>query len=230
MSDSDLSEVESDTQNDSRKMNANILDFENVGIDCDPNGNSILETESADIDREENLNKVAEILRTVFESNSSHLSNAIETLSVKETTPEKETNIYDDFDEYLKMTDSMIEYDELSGVIGSQPPDILQKSSSSESGFESNAEKPDILLDVSDKNDCDGTLLMVEKDESNSITPVDIVGNFEQEVQREIGLLVTRYKKKHEIHVKDSPYSNEKMFNKVSYSTHTKIFENEKRF
>lgn len=219
MSDSDLSEVESDTQNDSLKMNANILDFENVRIDCDPNGNSIVETESVDIEREDNLNKVAEILRTVFESNSSHLSNAIETLSVKETTPEKETNIYNEFDEYFKMTDCMIECDEFNGMIGSQPPDILQKSSSSESGFESNAEKPDILLDVSDQNDCDGTLLMAEKDESNSITPVDIVGNFEQEVQREIGLLVTRYKKKNDIHVKDSPYSNEKMFNKVNYST-----------
>lgn len=218
MSDSDSSELECDVHKiESAKVPAeNMVDFENDGIACDPNGNSIIDT-TADIEREDNLNKVAEILRTVFESNSSHLLSAIDTFA------EKESNDIDNvFDDNATMTGCIIQYDELDTMVDSPPPDILQKSSSSESGFESSAEKPDILLNVSDEPDCvqSTTLLTVEKEESNSVTPVDIVGNFEQEVQREIGLLVTRYKN----HKKnnggggvngDASFASEKMLNKV---------------
>lgn len=206
MSDSDLSEVESDTQHDSR-MAANILDFDGA-IDCDPNGNSIVDS-GTDSEREDNLNKVAEILRTVFESNSSHLLSAIETLAEKEHIDGDMKCGFED--DKFALTECMIDCDDFSTMVGSPPPDILQKSSSSESGFESSAEKPDILLNVSDEALSAPTLLTVEKDESNSITPVDIVGNFEQEVQREFGLLVTRYKS----NKRNNDATHERMMNKV---------------
>lgn len=217
MSDSDASEVDCDMKIESAKVPANMLDFTDDGIACDPNGNSIVDT-TADIEREDNLNKVAEILRTVFESNSSHLLSAIETLTERESSDID--NSCDAIDDNSKMTECIIQCDDFDIMVDSPPPDILQKSSSSESGFESCADKPDILLNVTDEPDCvHATLLTVEKEESNSVTPVDIVGNFEQEVQREIGLLVTRYKNNKKgdaggVKV-DASFASEKMYNKV---------------
>lgn len=217
MSDSDASELEVDMHIESAKVPATMLDVTAADdYACDPNGNNIVDN-ATDIEREDNLNKVAEILRTVFESNSSHLLNAIETFTEKESSDIDANNDCDAIDDMLIMT----ECDELETMVDSPPPDILQKSSSSESGFESSAEKPDILLNVSDEPDCvHSSLLTVEKEESNSVTPVDIVGNFEQEVQREIGLLVTRYKNNKKADggsgVKaDASFATEKMLNKV---------------
>lgn len=242
MSDSDFSEVESDTQcehqNNKYLSNANKkCEYTENSICSDSNGNNIVEEQPAS-DCKDNLSKVAEILRTVFESNSIHLTTAIEMCTEKEQSSEQSQNVFDENELNLhedtlttfsvEFNDEKIyeqtEYKSLDGP----PPDVIQKSSSCESGFESNAEKPDILLDVSEENcndiENDSAMLNVERDESNSnwsITPVDIVGNFEQEVEREFGLLVTGYKNcklqndcvSTEV---DQFQSNEKLMKKVS--------------
>lgn len=88
-------------------------------------------------------------------------------------------------------------------------PDILIKSNSTEEhiDFTEINEQPDILKNVfasdvvvvSDQtviNDKGENYELVEKCEHGqwSMTPIDIVGNFEQEVEREFGLIVSGYK------------------------------------
>lgn len=87
-------------------------------------------------------------------------------------------------------------------------PDILIKSNSSEEhiDFTEINEQPDILKNVfiSDDGVSDQVVInekcenyeAAEKCEHGqwSITPIDIVGNFEQEVEREFGLIVSGYK------------------------------------
>lgn len=244
MSDSDVSEVESDIPNE-KQPDANDCVDENSNNNNngfnDDNGNTDRRTESngnRNICGDENLSKVEEILRNVFESNSSHLRTAIETLAEHESN----TNSYwfatnhmeTESDQLATMNDSnfvdasseiiacdlktyLERYDEV-GVnldihsihsickncdkltLEEPPPDIIQKSMSSDNGFD----KPDILRNVAinggDPN-CIASLSPTrnEKDEPGSqwsITPVDIVGNFEQEVERELGLLINGYKNK----------------------------------
>lgn len=207
MSDSDFSEVDSDFPSEGHSMeNNNIL----AGND-DSNGNKIIETDEKP--NSDNLNTVEEILRTVFESNSNHLSSVIEMFAEKETL-NKQTEIdaiecmndvnAHDLETYLEhYEDGGINIEKVKPLIKikSPPaapviiePDVIRKSSSCECGFEQATGKPDILLDVTE----DGSaVLNGEKDEPGStwsITPVDIVGNFEQEVERELGLLVTGYR------------------------------------
>lgn len=254
MSDSDVSEVESDIAND-KQPDANDRVDENSNNNNnfdDDNGNTdrqIIESNSNKatcdngnrniISDDENLSKVEEILRTVFESNSCHLRTAIETLAehesnmesywfgtnYMETESDQLTSVNDndfvdasseiiacDLKTYLKR------YDEVGVNLDAHsickncdkltpeepPPDVIQKSTSSDNGFDGHADKPDILQNVAmDRSDvnCMASLSpgQNEKDEPSSqwsITPVDIVGNFEQEVERELGLLINGYKNK----------------------------------
>lgn len=259
MSDSDVSEFESDFSTEKQTQNyRNSFNLTNTAQNriksntnpfSDSNGNDERDEEfqisnnnlrssnhNSNNNNHENLSKVEEILRTVFESNSSHLTTAIEMLAEHEYTDESynfnsmETeadqisiehesineNINDangletiyncnteiiecDLKTYLK------HYDDEAGVnldvesimkktemklCDEPPPDIIQKSNSSYSGFDSNADKPDILQNVIDKCENDAGAMRHDW----GITPVDIVGNFEQEVERELGLLVTGYK------------------------------------
>lgn len=85
-------------------------------------------------------------------------------------------------------------------------PDILIKSNSSEEHIDYTDinEQPDILKNVFTSDVSDQVVInekcenyeVVEKCEQGqwSITPIDIVGNFEQEVEREFGLIVSGYK------------------------------------
>lgn len=216
MSDSENSEVENDAQ-----ATANGLQNDQNGNDEFDSSRSMSETSSFDIS--DNLSKVEEILRTVFESNSSLLSSAIErehdlcgeTCLMNDFENKNENDMTDiddelitcDLETYLRRYDneagidldvySFIKTKKITSPI--EPPDVIRKSDSRDSGFES-AEKPDILQNVKEKIDaednCESLTLRQEKDETNSqwsITPVDIVGDFEQEVKRELGLLMNGY-------------------------------------
>lgn len=243
MSDSDVSEVESDAPNekhphvvdrvDENSNNNNNFDDDNGNVEC--NSNRINgENGNRNIRGDKNLSKVEEILRTVFESNSSHLRTAIETLTEHESNTDAywftANHMETESDQMTSMNDNdfvdasseiiacdlktyLRRYDE-AGVdldvhsIGMNcdkltpeetPPDIIQKSSSSDNGFDVKTDKPDILQNVATDRNVPASLSPVqnERDEPNnqwSITPVDIVGNFEQEVERELGLLYNGYK------------------------------------
>lgn len=225
MSDSDFSEIESDvpsksiTNSSDGLINNNhiIINHNNPFYD-DTNGNNIFEEDQTATDI--HFKKVEEILRTVFETNSVHLMAAIDLFSEKESltvfdddefdfekendkSPVSEITMDCDLKTYLKHYDNAAAIDivKLELVFKRQddpPPDVIQKSNSSDRGFESSVDKPDILLDVNgDGGKKVMNTLNVEKDEPGcnwSITPVDIVGNFEQEVERELGLLVDGYK------------------------------------
>lgn len=221
MSDSDFSEFESDLPSDSitqsidESINNNIIINQNNPFYDDTNGNNIIIEEdrtATDI----HFKKVEEILRTVFETNSIHLMAAIELFSEKESLTLFDNNefvceqmnnkclsqIKDcDLKTYLKHYENAAAIDivKLGSAFKRQddpPPDVIQKSNSLDHGFETIVAKPDILLDVNgDSGKKVGNFLNVEEPGSNcSITPVDIVGNFEQEVERELGLLVDGYK------------------------------------
>lgn len=85
-------------------------------------------------------------------------------------------------------------------------PDILIKSNSSEEhiDFTEINEQPDILKNVFTSDVVSDQVVINEKCENYdvekcehsqwSITPIDIVGDFEQEVEREFGLIVSGYK------------------------------------
>lgn len=250
MSDSDVSEVESDISNekqperiDENSNNTNNnFDDDNGNTDdlhIQSNSNKINgENVNRNICGDENLSKVEEILRTVFESNSSHLRTAIEALAEHESYTESywfRTNHMEidsdqmttlDGNDFVDASSEIVacdlktylkRYDEV-GVnldvhsiskncdkltLDEPPPDVIQKSTSSDNGFDANADKPDILqnvtTDAGDEEKCGATLSPIqnEKDEPGSqwsITPVDIVGNFEQEVERELGLLINGYR------------------------------------
>lgn len=246
MSDSDVSEVESDMSNDRQPATDENSNNNNNNID-DDNGNTGRHTEAEsnkingnrDTMRgdDENLSKVEEILRTVFESNSSHLRSAIETLTEHESNTDSYwftanhmetecdpmTSLNDndfvdasseiiacDLKTYLRRYDEACVNFDVHSIHKNcdkltpdePPPDIIQKSTSADNGFDVNADKPDILQNVAmNRGDANGmaTLSPIhsEKDEPGSqwsITPVDIVGNFEQEVERELGLLINGYK------------------------------------
>lgn len=203
MSDSDFSEVDSDFPSECHSAENNNI---HAGND-DSNGNKIVEADvKSSID---NLSTVEEILRTVFESNSNHLSSAINMFTEKELVS-KQTEIecinevnacnleaylehYDDGGINIENAKPLINTKSAPASIVIEP-DVIRKSSSCECGFEQTADKPDILLDVTEAGPA---ALSGEKDEPGSvwsITPVDIVGNFEQEVERELGLLVTGYR------------------------------------
>lgn len=199
MSDSDFSEVDSDFPSEGHNSENN----NNFTCD-DSNGNNI--TEERITTKNNNLSTVEEILRTVFESNSNHLSTAIEMLSEKEIIDDRTDLDSSDVDAcdlktYLEYYDdssiNISKMDPFVKKVASPPnePDVIRKSNSCERNFEQCVDKPDILLDVAE--DSKVTVVEKEKDEPGSawsITPVDIVGNFEQEVEREFGLLVTGYR------------------------------------
>lgn len=204
MSDSDFSEVDSDFPSEGHSIENN-----NTFTCDDSNGNNIIAVEERITTKCDNLSTVEEILRTVFESNSSHLTTAIEMLSEKELIDYEQTDI-DSIDGATDVNacdlKTYLEYYEDGGInienmtsfakkIESpmNEPDVVKKSNSCERSFEPSIDKPDILLDVAEDVSPTGG----EKDEPGSawsITPVDIVGNFEQEVERELGLLVTGYR------------------------------------
>lgn len=171
----------------------------------------------------DNLNKVEAMLRSAFESaeatitDENDFENNMTVLngddmdhgpaSVKES-------IRNEFNKYLEACDTG------DVAIARPPPDILIESATSlnddgeaKSEDENCKEKPDILKNVGrssitvldlDEGRCgdaaetmfDGDRVNVEKDDQIpwGMTPVDIVGNFEQEVEREFGLLVSGYK------------------------------------
>lgn len=202
MSDSDFSEVDSDFPSEGHSSE------NNNGFACDDsNGNNIIEERITT--KGDTLSAVEEILRTVFESNSSHLTTAIEMFSEKELIDDQTQidQIDDGFTDvnacdlntYLEHYDdgginisSMETFVKKIGTPTNEP-DVIQKSNSCDRGFDSNVDKPDILLDVTE----DSAISNGEREEPGSawsITPVDIVGNFEQEVERELGLLVTGYR------------------------------------
>lgn len=203
MSDSDFSEVDSDFPSEGHSATET-----NNNFTCDDsNGNNIIEERFTT--KNNNLSTVEEILRTVFETNSNHLTTAIEMFSEKELIDEQT-----DIDSIECTTDvdacdleTYLDYYDDNGINISKmetftkniesptanEPDVIQKSNSCERGFEPSVDKPDILLDVVE----DSSTSSGEKEEPGSawsITPVDIVGNFEQEVERELGLLVTGYR------------------------------------
>lgn len=254
MSDSDVSEVESDISNE-KQQNGNNIDENsnnnnnNNNFDDDDNGNSDRQFEEINNERnceisnhinircDKNLSKIEEILRTVFESNSSHLRSAIETFTEHETDSESywfTNQMETESDQFVGTNDNdfvdasteiiacdlqtyLKRYDDEAGVNldehsihkncetltpDESPPDIIQKSMSSENGFDVKTDKPDILQNVvMEQGELAGStsLLSVQHDKDEpgsqwSITPVDIVGNFEQEVERELGLLINGYK------------------------------------
>lgn len=193
MSDSDFSEVDSDFPSEGHSSENN-----NTFACDDSNGNNIIE-DCVKIKANDNLSTVEEILRTVFESNSCHLTTAIEMFSEKEMRDEQ-TDIdsidcvtdvnacdlktylkhYDDGGVKIENVEPFTKPKAIASPINE--PDVIRKSNSYERGFEQSVDKPDILLDVAE----DGA-----KEEPGcawSITPVDIVGNFELEVERELGL------------------------------------------
>lgn len=222
MSDSDFSEVESDLPSDSitrstdESINNNFIINQNNPFYDDTNGNNIIEEDQTATDI--HFKKVEEILRTVFETNSVHLMAAIELFSEKESLTLFDDDEFDveqendkyltvseikdcDLKTYLKHCDNAAAIDivKLESAFKRQddpPPDVIQKSNVSDRGFETIVAKPDILLDVNGGNGKKvGNFLNAEEPGSNcSITPVDIVGNFEQEVEHELGLLVDGYK------------------------------------
>lgn len=204
MSDSDFSEVDSDFPSEGHSSENN-----NTFVCDDSNGNNIIAEERVTT-KSDNLSTVEEILRTVFESNSTHLSTVIEMLSEKELIVDEQTDINSidggtcdvnacDLKTYLEhYDDGGINIENMEAFtkkieLPMNEPDVVKKSNSCERSFEQSVDKPDILLDVSE----DVSPTSGEKDEPGSawsITPVDIVGNFEQEVERELGLLVTGYR------------------------------------
>lgn len=226
-SDSDFSEVDSDFPSEGHSSENN-----NTFICDDSNGNNIIEERKTT--KNDNLSTVEEILRTVFESNSCHLSTAIEMFSEKELIDDQ-TQIDENDDGFTDISacdlKTYLDHYEDNGIKISNmapfskkvespinEPDVIQKSNSCERGFEPSVDKPDILLDVTGGDFCIATT-NGEKEEPGSawsITPVDIVGNFEQEVERELGLLVTGYRSNSICDEVDSPVRNDKPYsNKV---------------
>lgn len=160
------------------------------------------------------LDKIEEILKGVFKSKES---------PVVETSVKFDSEVFSHNDRN-KMNDRKCDVTKTSvdsasknasGVIFSDAkrmyttPDILIKSNSCEEGvdFAELNEKPDILKNVfSSEMDASDRVVGNEKFEENfelndkceqgqwSITPIDIVGDFEQEVEREFGLIVSGYK------------------------------------
>ncbi|XP_031616977.1 M-phase inducer phosphatase [Contarinia nasturtii] len=205
MSDSDFSEVDSDFPSEGHSTENNNT----FACGDDSNGNNIVEESVTPTSKNDNLSTVEEILRTVFESNSCHLSTAIEMFTEKELANEQtDIDAMDycitdidacDLKTYLEHYDdggiNITNIETFAKKIDSpttNEPDVIKKSNSCEKGFEQQSvDKPDILLDVTEPVPSNG-----EKEEPSawSITPVDIVGNFEQEVERELGLLVTGYR------------------------------------
>lgn len=235
MSDSDFSEVDSDFPSEGHSTENN-----NTFPCDDSNGNNII-VESETVKPRDNLSTVEEILRTVFESNSSLLTTAIEMFSEKELQHEQTdidsmdelnevTDVTCDLKTYLKHYDNVgikienVEPFTKTKTIASpvNEPDVIRKSNSCERGFEQNIDKPDILLDVADGSVAASNGEKEEPGSGWSITPVDIVGNFELEVERELGL--RGYKNSKFRNVPDeidgieitTPQSNEKFLNKTA--------------
>lgn len=237
MSDSDFSEVDSDFPSEGHSSENNNT----FACIDDSNGNNIVEASVTPTStKNDNLSTVEEILRTVFESNSSHLSTAIEMFAEKEKKglAAEHTDIDScdycvtdidacDLKTYLEHYDDGINITNIESFAKKidspteNEPDVIKKSNSCEKGFEQQSvDKPDILLDVTENAEN----LAPSNGEAWSITPVDIVGNFEQEVERELGLLVTGYKcnsfSQDDVDTVDAPVSsngasNDKFMDKV---------------
>lgn len=169
---------------------------------------------SADSDNGNNnndtdLDKIEEILRGVFKSKESP---SIESNGKFDGVAfcRNDLNEMNDKCDVINFSNGIPSMnDDLKVIIGDPKrmcttPDILIKSSSYEEhiDFAEINEKPDILKNVfaSDAVDGDQKMVANEKCESLdqidkcehgqwSITPIDIVGNFEQEVEREFGLI-----------------------------------------
>lgn len=166
-------------------------------------------------DINDDLDKIEEILKGVFNSKESPTVEP----NVKFDSKLFCQNVNDlskmkDKCDVINITNNVPSMKEDSTVITSDTkrmystPDILIKSNSSEEhiDFTEINEQPDILKNVfaSDVIVSDQMVInekcenyeLVEKCEQGqwSITPIDIVGNFEQEVEREFGLIVSGYK------------------------------------
>lgn len=116
----------------------------------------------------------------------------------------------DDLETYLSRYESPVELKSPIEPVY-QPPDILEKSSSTQNCIPTSLqdestehlEKPDVLQHVEEKQHCESEISVAESApeivsaewSGCGMTPVvDIVGNFEQEVEHEIGLIVSGYK------------------------------------
>lgn len=160
------------------------------------------------------LDKIEEILKGVFKSKESP---TVESNGKFDGVAfgDNDLNEMNDKCDVINYTNDIPSMTEDLKVINGDPkrvyttPDILIKSNSFEEhiDFTEISEKPDILKNVFADDDIDGDQMLVSGkcDESNdhvdkcehgqwSITPIDIVGNFEQEVEREFGLIVSGYK------------------------------------
>ncbi len=161
------------------------------------------------------LDKIEEILKGVFKSK---VSPVVEQSNVQfESTVFSRDDLLNKMNDKCDVTNTAISdiqsLKENSKVIfdpkrAYSTPDILIKSNSCDEhlDFSDINEKPDILKNVyaSDSigieqvvcNEKCENFELVEKCEHSqwSITPIDIVGNFEQEVEREFGLIVSGYK------------------------------------
>lgn len=162
----------------------------------------------------DDLDKIEEILRGVFNSKESPAVEPNEKFDSTLFRPNvNDLNEMKDGRDII--TDNVPSMEEHSTALPSDTkriystPDILIKSNSTEEhiDFTEINEQPDILKNVfasdavvvSDQmviNDKCENYELVEKCEHGqwSITPIDIVGNFEQEVEREFGLIVSGYK------------------------------------
>lgn len=163
----------------------------------------------------DDLDKIEEILKGVFNSKESpavepnvkfesrlfcHNVNDVDRMNDKCDV----TNITDDIIS-LMQEDSKVITPDTKRIYST--PDILIKSNSFEEhiDFTEINEQPDILKNVFSNDDGSDQVEIDEKCENFevvdkcehgqwSITPIDIVGNFEQEVERELGLIVSGYK------------------------------------
>ncbi|KAJ6633346.1 Schwannomin-interacting protein 1 like, partial [Pseudolycoriella hygida] len=154
----------------------------------------------------DDLDKVEGILKGVFQSKESPLvesnlkfESELYSQNVIDPNDMKDKHVPQMKDESkVKLSDKKRLY---------STPDILIKNNSFEDNFDFTdiSEKPDILKNVfasdviSDPTVNSGKSAnheAVDKSERNqwSITPIDIVGNFEQEVEHEFGLIVSGYK------------------------------------
>lgn len=172
----------------------------------------------------DSLDKIEEILRGAFNSQSFMLSpppnnltdhaisppetsynDAVDDRSTFYTNDNKRIDDDDDLETYLSRYESPVELQTVLEPLISDAlpaPDILMKSSQSMEGITAGGDcspsdrTPDILQNVVDVVEQEMSVGTAEWDcGSVTMTPVvDIVGNFELEIEHEIGLIVSGYK------------------------------------
>lgn len=161
------------------------------------------------------LDKIEEILKGVFKSKELPVVEAKTVKFENKSFSHNDRNkMNDKCDVMLNQTTDVLLMKDDSEVITSDPkrmystPDILIKSNSCEEqiDYAEINEKPDILKNVFASEVVGSEPVVVDEKSENyeliekceqgqwSITPIDIVGNFEQEVEREFGLIVSGYK------------------------------------